>query len=725
MIIMAKERDTVAHPVSDEEILNKVQEYRRRGSNDSCDQYDRMRKSEDFVIGEQWAPEVRAQAESDGRFTLTIPVIKPQINQISGAEIQNPQDFIIRNTQESAATTARILTALVKQVADTEHARFEKSGVFRSGISSGQGCFGLFVDKVTDPKHANLTLRKLNEHHVLFDSNAESYDINRAGTGCEYVIYDEPVPKYELEQEYPKKKDELVSGGSSSAWGTTIGFVRGIIDWQLNRRNRSNNSYGCFGSRPRTGEDTLEKTRYWKTHTWWKEYKTCIHWYDNRKSELDSMFLCRDEEIKAAKKITKEAEEAAKINAAALTEQMLQQGIDPNIPDAQQAIQAAGTPAFSIEEVDSFIMHHTITSRDVFLEDRKDEFKGVQMFPVVPFWPYHINGYKSGIAEDLIGTQEEINWTHSMALNQVKQESYPPVLITDDSSGNKKDELRDILQGPGRAVIDKSDYGGDVEFANQPQLPTAEVFTQQAMTNVKIITGRLDVPDRDDRSLSGRAKLVDVQKTQQGSMSVFTNYNYTLSILGNLIVDVIRKNDIFSEDEIVATVDGDDLIDEELFAAAKQIVLQQIEQAGGQIPDPPEQPDPVLARSATPEIQSRMLQVFQDEMKVYEEFVNGVEEAAKPIAQDLLLGLIKNMKIGKYNTTMTMSPMSETMRAIKAEETFELNKVLLDSGDVGLDGDDLIEATDVPNKEKLRAGREKKMAQIREAEPSVSVSRSA
>jgi len=67
------------------------------------------------------------------------------------------------------------------------------------------------------------------------------------------------------------------------------------------------------------------------------------------------------------------------------------------------------------------------------------------------------------------------------------------------------------------------------------------------------------------------------------------------------------------------------------------------------------------------------------------------------------------MKIGRYNTKVTTSPMAETMRAIKSIEVFALQESLLKAGDVGLDGEDLIEATDVPNKEQLKLGRQKKM----------------
>ena len=704
--------DTIlAHPVSEQEILAKIKEFRRVGADASFDQYDRMIEADNFVIGRHWDEAVRAQAEIDHKFTLTINITKPQINQISGSEIQNPQDFIIENTQGGAATIARVLTALVKQVADSEQTKYEKSGMFKGGISSGQGCIGVFIDKTEDPLHANLEIKKLNEHNVLFDPNAESYNQNTKGTGGQYIIWDEPVPKEELEAEYPDKKDELVAGGSAPAFGFGLGNIKAIIRWQVGRRGRNADNFS-FGSRPRAGHDNFNKTRYWKTHTFWKEYKTCVQWFDNRESELESKFLCRDKDIAAVKKITKEQEDIAKIRVAAMVAQLTEKGADLENEEIKQAIEEAGTPVFRIVEVNSFIMHHTISARDTFLEDRVDELNGVQMFPIVPYWPYHINGFKSGVAEDLIGVQKEINWSRSMTLNQVKQMSYPPVVIGEDASGDKADELRTKLQGGKRAIINKGDYGDFIEFVKQPEIPTTEFITQTALNNVKTITGRLDIPETNQKSLSGKAKIVDVQKTKQGSETIFSNYNHTLAILGNLIVDIIRKNDIFSEDEIRAVVDSEDLIDGEILNQAKGIVIRQIQQQGGQIPQQPEPPNPIRTRNAPPELQAQILEKFQQEMKEFEQFVNQVEQAAIPIAEKILIDMIHQMKIGKYNTKMTMSPMAETMRLIKTIEIFKLQEILRTSGDVGLDGDDLIEATDVPNKEKLRQGRAKLIANI-------------
>ncbi len=672
--------DILAHPKTDEEILQKVKEFRRIGIHASSNQFDRMRKSEDFTIpGGQWDAAVVSEAKRLHKFTLEIPIVKPQIKQIAGSEIQNPQDFIVDNTTEGSDTIARVLTALLKQVADSEKVRYEKSTMFESAIGSGQGVLGVFIDKTTDPRHANLLVQKLNEHHVLFDDSTV-YDPNRPEVGSRFVIWDEPVTRDEVEAQYPKKKDQLVAANSISTFGAVMGNIAGIIRMMVGSTGNRERESCSFGSRRRFNEETVNELRYWKTHTWWKEYKKCVWWFDNRKSELEAVFLCTDEKIKAAKKATEEHPKT-----------------------------------FSIEEVDSFVMHHTITNNDIFLEDRIDELNGVQMFPLIPFWPHWVNGYKSGISEDLIGTQEEINWTHSMALNQVKQMSYPPVIIGSDDTGDKADKLRDILSGGSRAVIDKSEYGDEIEFVKQPQFPTVEVFTQQAMNNVKTITGRLDIPESNQKSLSGKAKLVDVQKTQQGSMTLFSNYNHTLSIMGNVLIEIIRKNDIFSDEEILATVDGDDLIDADILEQAKGIILNQIQQQGGQIPSQPQPPNPIRTRNAEPEQQAQILEAFQEEMALYEQFVNQVEAAAIPMARDILIKMIHQMNIGKYNTKITMSPMAETMRNIKSLQIFEAQRLLLESGDVGLDGEDLIDALDVPNTEQLKAGREKKLQNLARA----------
>ena len=668
--------EDLRHPKTDDEILRKVVQMRADGVSGSANFFDRMRKAEDFVIGGdlQWDPAVKEAARRKRKFTLTIPIVKSQIKQVAGAEIKNPQDFIVENTRDGTATVARILTALTKQAADSERIRYEKSQTFESGLSSGQGAMGVFIDKTDDPKHANLRIERLVEHNTLIDPNTTSYNPNKLTTGAKYVIWEEWVDKEFLEEEYPDQKEELEARGGQSFLEVAAGNINGIIDWMTGRR--ATKETGSFSSRERTDIEVMTKSRYLKSHTWWREPKKCVHWYDKRESEIDSQFLHKDEDIAAAKKATK-----------------------------------ANPEIFEIKEVTAYVMHHTIRVKDTFLEDRVDELNGVQMFPIVFFWPYWVNGYKSGIAEDLIGTQEEINWTHSMALNLIRQIARSGYRITKDLGGDFVDWLS-AHGGEDGIVIDESRGGGKVEALDPPSFAGAqyENFTQQAMNNARTITGiRTEIPEKDTKALSGRAIFLKKESETQGSLSLHLNWQYTLAIFGDLIVDIIRKNDIFSEDEIREIVDKDALLGEEIMDKAKGIIINQLQQQGGRIPQQPKPPNPIRTRNAPAEQQAQILETFQEEMALFQQFVEQVEQAAIRIAEEMLLGLIHRMKAGKYSTKVTTSPMAETMRAINATETFELQKLLLEAGDVGLDGEDLIEATDVPNKEKLKLGRRRKM----------------
>lgn len=708
--------DDLEHPKTDDEILRKVKQMRSDGLSGSANFFDRMRKAEDFVIGGdfQWDPAVKEAARLKGKFTLTIPIIKPQIKQVAGTEIQNPQDFIIENTRVGTATVARILTALTKQATDSELVRYEQSQTFESGLNSGQGAIGVFLDKTDDPRHANLRIERLVEHNSMIDPNCTSYNPNKRNTGAKWVIWEEWVDKEMVEAEYPEKKMELEARGSDTFFGVVIGNIHGIIDWMTGRRSTKETS--SFSARERTDIEVMVKSRYLVSHTWWREPKKCLHWYDNRKSEIDSLFLCKDKEIALAKRATKESEEAAKIREEQAIQAAIAAGLDRRRKEVRDKIKKAGTPIFSIEEVVSYVMHHTIRVKDTFLEDRADELNGVQMFPICFFWPYWINGFKSGIAEDLIGTQEELNWLHSMELNLIKLLANTGWKIKEDLAGDFADWLA-AHGGEDGVVVDESRGGGTVDKLEPSPFPTAfALMKDRAKEDARTITNvRTEVPEKDEKALSGRAIFLKQQSEIKGSMSLMNNWFYTLAILGDLIVDIVRKNDIFSEDEIREIVDSEDLIDSEFMEEATQIVIAELGRQGINIPEQPTPPDPNVLQQAESVVQQTMINNFQQDTALFQRVMAQVAQMARGIAEGMLIDSIHSMKAGKYSTKVTTSPMAPTMRVIKAAEKFELHKVLRESGDVGLNPDDLIDATDVADKEKLKRGRQQLVAAVQGA----------
>lgn len=680
------ESGIMANTEAQNKIIKKVKTMRVDGMNGSDDLFDRMIKSDDFRSGRQWEPVLRQSMEDKGKFALTIPLIKPQIKQVAGVETKNPRQITVNPNRTGTDTVAKLLTACAKQVFDAERMRFEKSECFESGIAVGTGVMVATKDRTEDPKHANIKIERVVEHEVLFDPTCIIYDINHREQGCKYVIWEPWVDKDLVKTEYPAKKEELdAMGHSTTGEGVVFGVVNTVIDWMTGRRRRREKS---FAINTRTDTDVLSRARFKMSHTWWREPKECVWWFDNRESEMEARLLMDDKQIKAAKQSVKDS------------------------PDV-----------FSVETVICNVIHHTIRVGDIFLEDRINEWNTL-MYPIFPFWPYLENGNKGSMTEDMIGTQEEINWLHSQSLNMVKQLANTGWVIGSDPFGNYKDQLERHSSQDG-FVAEKDKAGGFLEKTKQNEFPVAmTVLEERAQENLRKESGvRLEDPTTDkDRVASAIA--LKQQNALTGSAKIFLNWDWTTSIQADFIIEVIRNNDIFSEDEIREIVDREDLLDKEFMEVARSIVIQQFEQQGITI-EPPADIDEVALQNASPEAQQLMINQAQEDLRIFNEQQQIINALALPQAEAMLLDSIHNMRKGKYSTKIGLSPLAETMRMIKSAELFELNKALIEGNEVGLAGDTLIDGTDIDDKEAVKAARNKKIQEFQQSNANVSVSRSA
>ncbi len=676
----------MANTIEQDKTIRKVKEMRADGVAGSPELFDRMMKSDDFRTGNQWDPAIKESMRLKGKFTLTVPLIKPKIKHLAGTEIANPRQIKVSNTRNGTDTIAQLLTSLAKQVFDAEKMQFENSECFEEGIAIGQSATIAMKDKTEDPKHANIKIEKAIGQELLFDPTCLKYNINHRDGGCKYVIWEPWVDKELVKADYPDKKEELDSmGHSTRGEGIIFGVVSSVIDWMTNRRLKSSTP---FGHSIRTDTDVLTKTRFQKSHTWWREPKTCLWWFDKRETEMDAKLIMEDEQIAEVRKQTKE---------------------NPEV--------------FEIEEVICNVMHHTIRVGDVFLEDRINEWNSL-LFPVFPYWPFFENGNKGSLTEDLIGTQEEINWLHSQSLNLIKKIASTGLVINSDPFGNYKDIL-EANAGEDGFVFEKDKAGGDIKQWDPPKIPVSSIALEQnAQVNLdKISNVRTESPNTDKDRVASTVALKQ-QSSLTGNATVFRNWDWTISMQADFIIEVIRNNDIFSEDEIREIVDREDLIDRELMATATQIVTQQFEEQGITL-EPPQQVDELALQAASPEAQQVIINQAQEDLELFDEQQRAIQSIAVPMAEAMLLDSIQDMRRGKYSTKIGLSPLSDTMRLIKSVELFELHKLLIEGGDVGLDGEDLIDGTGVDNKDKIKEGRRRKMQAIQQSEANVNISRSA
>jgi len=81
-----------------------------------------------------------------------------------------------------------------------------------------------------------------------------------------------------------------------------------------------------------------------------------------------------------------------------------------------------------------------------------------------------------------------------------------------------------------------------------------------------------------------------------------------------------------------------------------------------------------------------------------------------PIAEQMLIDDIRNIKRGKYNTKVSLSPAAETARIARYFELMETNKMLIEAGQLPIGRKFLLEASSIANKDEIIAEGEQQMA---------------
>lgn len=661
-------------PATEAEIMEQMKQWRTTGINGSQNRYERMRKSEDFAIGiNQWDAGVAEANRLKGKFSLTIPIVGPQVNSVTGSHIQNSQDFKVTPLRDGSIKIAQLLTALAKHATDSEHYTFQEKEQFKSGVTSMEGDLLFSLDWAEDPKHANLMVEKLDEQEVMWDPVCNTYDPNQREGGANYVYWEPWRDKNLINQRYPDKREELAAQGSGGPGGIVMGAINRIISWMSGSNSGTESTWGIFD---RGDVEVRSKYRYKMTHCWWRWPRKAIMFYDNEGSELDARLLIEPKDIKEAKDIAKQSDR------------------------------------FEAIDVIKYIMHHTIYSGDVFLEDKVDELKGCQLYPISRYHAYYDNGYASGIAEKLIGTQEMINFSYSAEVNILKKMPNSGWIIGGDPSNEYTKHLEDY-SGEDGFVADREKAGGFIEQI-QPNIPSGGFanLTERGIEHAKQVTGiRTEDPTTDKDRVATTVALKQ-QAAARDQAIIHSNWNYTQSIAGNLLIEIIRYNEIYSEDEIREIVNEDDLIGKQYMDNARQVATQLLEEQGVNIPDAPQPPDIENMQNVAPEVQQAAIQQYQEDVALMQQIARQIDQIAAPIAQQMLIDDIRDMKRGKYNTKVTLSPSTITARVERQLEMEGTNKMLLENGQVPIGRRWILKNTSLDDKDEIIAEGEQQQQQL-------------
>jgi len=277
------------------------------------------------------------------------------------------------------------------------------------------------------------------------------------------------------------------------------------------------------------------------------------------------------------------------------------------------------------------------------------------------------------------------------------------------ASGSKKDIAMLANYGSVEGlVLDESKYGGKVDKIQPNVLPTGLfAMSQQYEQDVKRVSGMDDASQGYNTGKVESGKAIDL-KTKQNQMSaemVFDNFYHTLELFGNYLLDVIRKNDIYTDEEIKAVVNESSLVSKEMLMKA-QAKLESVIGAGLPEPMPPEAFDPNIMQMVRPEDQPAVFAQVKDGIESAQEYAKAYpglkqkwDEVIKYQAVLMLLEELKTDRLCDYGIKVTVSPTAPTERLARF---YEMDALQSKYGNL-IPPDVFIDATDLPNKEEIKA----------------------
>lgn len=637
--------------MDNKDIIEQIIEFRAEAEDGNGDIFERMSRCERFRIGDQWDSDTLERYKSKRKHALTINLIHPIVNQLTGVQIQNPRDIRVLNTKGSTKTRAKILTALAKDTMDNSMSQRHRTTCFDDGITNGRGWIGCDFDYSKDPANGDLVIKNYDSFKVLPDPNATTQDLNDPKGGAKYIIVDEWEDKQKVEIQYPGRKNDLESADYYSH--RTKGRFSHILNYMFGRSSPGStlDDYRDHEKNLSYSERTSRaKNNYRVSTIWWKKWKRVIA-VSRTDDPLDIRIFYKTKDIKNAERLASMEQEDFKV-------------IDKD-PEGKPLTMG--------------ILNRTKVVGDILLETKEDPLNGVHLFPIVKYSPYYIHGYEFGVVQNQIGRQEQYNWSRSMFLNLIKNLANTG-WITGKTNSVKKDWLKNHGSEDGVA-IDKSDYGDYLEKIEPNEIPTSfELMSQNCKEEMAESSGvRQESPQTDKDRVATTIKLKQASSLTNSAI-LFSNFDYTIELLGNLVIELIRSTKVYSTEEMLAIVDKNDLIDPELLKMARQRAIDDY----------------------APELRTIRVEGPED-IPLIEKTVSMVEDIAQFYAISDLIEEMENISIGRYGIKVTMSPMAETFKIAKSMETLELNEMLLKSQHEPLSRKQLIEAVDPINKEEILA----------------------
>lgn len=658
---MAEEEDVLkeiedAEQLSDEqevELLNQLQDWwdeSEQGLEGRTERGDKCLAYRKGGAG-MWNPEVLNVLRAEGRPAVSLNDLASDADFLVGTAAQNQTDIKAYNRNSRTSIVAEALTCLVKHTVDQSHGQEEELEQFEDGNVQEIGWLQLMPADDPEEGGAKLVIKRRKPDAVKEDPDREDFDLN---VDCKWVCYSEWVDRDKIAALYPDKYDKVKAYGNDG-WLTWFlkGFARVL-----------------YRTAP-VDSKTKSKYKLPLRHTWWHRYKSGWRWKDNMTGEVK--MLHRKDDIKKAK-------------------------------DATEKIKTeTGEPRFQLAEKKAIkVLYYAQWIKDALLKYDNNYWKcDCNKFGWFNYSAYWKDGYAQGfvdslieIDDDVLGPVELTNKGVSGALHIMNQGANAPVFKEQDSlTEDGEKNLVNYGSKPGVIITYKAGKQPP-EFKEPPTISQAHMTLMDVGDRYHTKVTGINDPNKGQQQREMSGYLYDLQQTQGLKVNEpkFRKLRRAKRLLGELIVELIVKGDIYDDEQILA------ILEPELFKNPK--LLEEVAESMEPPPVEPEAPpfeEFQIVQQREPEKAAIIMGAYENALKRFKAEMDRWIAQRDELAKKRVIEDIHNMAYSDYGVEVGDSPTAITRR--------QLNRVELEGFDKAhpglVDPAILAEAMDLPVKDKI------------------------
>uniref|UniRef100_A0A6M3KHY5 Putative P22-like portal protein n=1 Tax=viral metagenome TaxID=1070528 RepID=A0A6M3KHY5_9ZZZZ len=203
-----------------EDILKEIKDRFKESYDASDENYMEAIHDLEFLGGDQWPGDLKADRQSDGRPCLVINKLPAFANQVIGDIRQNePQIKVKPVDSKSDPETAEIMTGLIRNIEVQSNAEIAYDTAAESSVRCGMGAFRIGTEYSDDDSFEQdiRFFRIKNPFTVYWDPAAQAWDKSDA----RYCFVTEKIPKEDFQRLYPNASLIPFEGGKdrNTQWG--------------------------------------------------------------------------------------------------------------------------------------------------------------------------------------------------------------------------------------------------------------------------------------------------------------------------------------------------------------------------------------------------------------------------------------------------------------------------------------------------------------------------